>query len=57
MSIVFPMFRKPYALRMASLILLLVASTLALPVPGRIVPRMCPLWRLILAYSSLNAGI
>ncbi|PKU88633.1 hypothetical protein CQR47_1765 [Bifidobacterium thermophilum] len=57
MSIMFPIFRKPYALRMISLIFLFLASTIALPVPGRIVFRMCSLWRLILAHSSLNAGI
>jgi hypothetical protein len=53
----FTMFRKPYALLMISLILSLVASTLALPVSGRIVFGMRSLWRLILAYSSPDAGI
>lgn len=33
MSTMFPMFRKPYTLRMISLILFLVATTLALPAP------------------------
>ena len=40
-----------------SLILLLVASILALLSPRRIVLRMCSLCRLTFSYSSWNAGI
>ena len=56
-SNMFCMFRKPYALRMISLILLLVASIRALLIPRRIAFSICSLWRFIFSYSTLKAGM
>jgi hypothetical protein len=51
------MFLKPFVFRMISLILLFVASILALLMPSRMVFNIWLLWRLIFLYSSLKAGI
>lgn len=56
-SSIFCIFRKSYALRMISLILLLIASMRALLISSRIAFRICSLWCLTFWYSFLNASI